>query len=112
VAGADLDAAAAQLDRGKRMVELLKQPQYRPYGAFDQVAAIFAGTKGVLDDVSLAQVLPFEADMLSHLRNEFPEILSELRSTGELSDTLAGKLLGVLTDFKNAWLAGKKKQAA
>jgi F-type H+-transporting ATPase subunit alpha len=111
--GTDLDAATQrQLDRGKRMVELLKQPQFQPYDTFEQVAAIFAGTKGVLDELAVAQVLPFEADLLKHLRNEFPELLDEMRETGDLSDALAAKLLEVETNFKNAWLAERKKEAA
>jgi F-type H+-transporting ATPase subunit alpha len=110
--GTDLDAATQkQLDRGRRMVELLKQPQFQPYDTFEQVAAIFAGTKGVLDELAVADVLPFEAAMLKHLRNEFPEILDEMRKTGDLPDALAAKLLEVLTNFKNAWVAEKKKVA-
>jgi F-type H+-transporting ATPase subunit alpha len=110
--GTDLDAATQrQLDRGKRMVELLKQPQFRPYDTFEQVAAIFAGTKGVLDELAVADVLPFEAAMLKHLRNEFPEILDEMRKSGDLPDALAAKLLEVLSNFRNAWLAEKKKVA-
>jgi F-type H+-transporting ATPase subunit alpha len=107
--GTDLDASTQkQLDRGRRMVELLKQAQYRPYETFEQVVSIFAGTQGVLDDLALAQVLPFEADMLAHVRNEFPEILDEMRQSGDLPEALSKKLLEVLTNFKNAWLAQKK----
>ena len=99
--GTDLDAATQkQLDRGRRMVELLKQPQYQPYETFAQVASIFAGTQGVLDDLPLADVLSFEAEMLKHLRHEFPEILDEMRTTGELSGELSKKLLDVLANFK------------
>jgi len=111
--GTDLDVATQrQLDRGKRMVELLKQPQFQPYDTYEQVAAIFAGTKGVLDALRVAEVLPFETAMLAHLRNEFPELLDEMRRTGELSDTVAERLLEVETNFRNAWQAEKKKQAA
>ena len=110
--GTDLDAQTQrQLERGKRMVELLKQPQFRPYDTFEQVAAIFAGTKGVLDELAVADVLPFESAMLQHLRNEFPEILDEMRQTGDLPDTLAARLLEVLNNFRNAWLAEKQKVA-
>ncbi len=99
--GTDLDTATQkQLDRGRRMVELLKQPQFRPYETFEQVAAIFAGAKGVLDDLPIGEVLPFEAEMLKHLRNEFPELLEAMRQTGELKDDVAAKLLEVQTNFK------------
>jgi len=99
--GTDLDAATQkQLDRGRRMVELLKQPQFQPMETFEQVATIFAGAKGVLDDLPVAEVLPFEAEMLKHLRNEFPELLDALRETGDLKDDVAAKLLEVQTNFK------------
>jgi F-type H+/Na+-transporting ATPase subunit alpha len=99
--GTDLDAATQkQLDRGKRMVELLKQPQYQPYETFDQVVSIFAGAKGVLDDLPLPDVLKFESEMLQHVRSEFPELLDELRDSGDLSESLSTRLLEVLTNFK------------
>jgi F-type H+-transporting ATPase subunit alpha len=108
--GTDLDAATqAQLERGKRMVELLKQAQYRPYETFEQVASIFAGTQGVLDDLPVADVLVFEAEMLKHLRNEFPEILDEMRKTGDLPAELSKQLLEVLKNFKNAFVAQRKR---
>jgi F-type H+-transporting ATPase subunit alpha len=111
--GTDLDPATQrQLERGKRMVELLKQPQYQPYGTYEEVASIFAGTKGVLDELAVADVLPFEAAMLRHLRDETPEILEEMGATGNLSDELAARLLEVLTNFKNAWLSQKRERVA
>ncbi|GMU64647.1 MAG: hypothetical protein AMXMBFR36_09210 [Acidobacteriota bacterium] len=110
--GTDLDAATQrQLDRGRRMVELLKQAQYRPYETFDQVISIFAGTQGVLDDLPVADVLPFETAMLDHIRNEFPEILDELRRTGDLPGDLSKKLLEVLINFKAAWIHRAEKGA-
>jgi F-type H+-transporting ATPase subunit alpha len=103
--GTDLDAATQkQLDRGRRMVELLKQPQYQPYETFEQVASIYAGAKGVLDDLPLAHVLPFEAEMLKHLRHEFPEILDEMRQTGDVSDALGARLTQMLVNFKEQYV--------
>ncbi|MGE0638827.1 MAG: F0F1 ATP synthase subunit alpha [Thermoanaerobaculia bacterium] len=99
--GTDLDAATQkQLDRGKRMVELLKQPQFQPYETFEQVVSIFAGTQGVLDEIPVARVLHFEGEMLKHVRNEFPEILDEMRKTGDLPEAAAKKLLEVLRNFQ------------
>ena len=99
--GTDLDAATQrQLDRGKRMVELLKQPQYQPYETFEQVVSIYAGTQGVLDDLPVHHVPRFEAELLKHVRNEFPEILDEMRKTGDLPDATAKKLLEVAKNFK------------
>jgi F-type H+-transporting ATPase subunit alpha len=108
--GTDLDAATQrQLDRGKRMVELLKQPQYQPYDIFEQVVSIFAGTRGVLDELPISDVLGFESEMLKHVRNEFPEILDALRETGELSDQTAEKLLEVLTNFRAQYLKRERE---
>jgi F-type H+-transporting ATPase subunit alpha len=108
--GTDLDTATQkQLDRGRRMVELLKQPQYRPYDTYEQVVSIFAGTQGVLDDLPQADVLAFEADMLKHVRDEFPELLDEMRASGDLPEPVAKKLLEVLGNFKAQYLAREKK---
>ena len=67
----DLDAASrAQLARGARLVELLKQPQYSPYPMEEQVVSIFAGTSGLIDDVPVEDVRRFESELLEHLRRE------------------------------------------
>jgi len=103
--GTDLDAATQrQLERGKRMVELLKQPQFQPYETYEQVAALFAGARGVLDDLPVADVLPFEAEMRQHLRSHHPELLEEMRKTGDLSDAVAAKLLEELGHLKAVYL--------
>ncbi len=107
--GTEVDAATQrQLDRGARMVELLKQPQYRPFRLSDQIVSIFAGTKGHLDDLPLNQVQAFEAALLKHVNDEYPERTKEVTDTGELSDDLAGKLAQVIKDFKAQWVAKKK----
>lgn len=99
--GTELDATTQrQLDRGRRMVELLKQPQYRPYPVDEQVVSIFAGAQGFLDDLPAAQVLPFEQALLSHVRDEHPELLEEIRDAGKLSDELNDRLKKVVADFK------------
>ncbi len=102
--GTELDAATQrQLDRGERMVELLKQPQYSPYTFTQQVVSIFAGTQGLLDDVPPDQVLAFEADLLRHFEDEFPEHIQELEETGALSGELAEAMKKVVTDFRAHW---------
>jgi F-type H+-transporting ATPase subunit alpha len=99
--GTELDAATQhQLDRGLRMVELLKQPQYQPYNVNEQVLSIFAGTRGFLDDVPAREVARFEAALLKHFRDEHPEILEELESKRDLPDALAEKIGQVIRDFK------------
>src|SRR5215213_4906071 len=99
--GTELDTATQrQLDRGQRMVELLKQPQYRPYNVNEQVISIFAGTRGFLDDVPVREVLAFEAAMLKHFRDEHPEILDELDRSRDIPDAVAEKIGHVIRDFK------------
>ena len=104
--GTELDAATQrQLDRGQRMVELLKQPQYSPLSLPEQVVSVFAGTQGLLDDLEIPQVLPFEAAMLKHVGAEFPEILEEIENTGLLSEELAEKIKSVVNNFKKQFKA-------
>jgi F-type H+-transporting ATPase subunit alpha len=105
--GTELDVATQrQLDRGERMVELLKQPQYRPFPVEEQIVSIFAGAKGYLDDLPVSRVGEFEAALLKCFRDEFPELLDELRTTGEMSDELSDKLARVITDFKGHFADG------
>ena len=105
--GTELDTATqAQLDRGQRMVELLKQPQYSPFEIASQVASIFAGSTGLLDDVDVDKVLAFEEGFLAHINDEFPEIFEELRAAGTMSDESAAKLTDVITNFKTQFNAG------
>jgi F-type H+-transporting ATPase subunit alpha len=98
--GSDLDASTQKLlARGARLTELLKQPQYQPMPVEEQVASIFAGTQGFLDAVPTADVVRYEAAMLSFLRSEKPEILKGIRDTKELKDDTAAALKDALTEF-------------
>jgi len=88
--GSDLDASTQrQLDRGYRMVELLKQPQYDPFPMEEQIVSIYAGANGFMDDLPVNKVREFETRLLQYLRDQKPEILQELKDTGVMSDTLA-----------------------
>jgi F-type H+-transporting ATPase subunit alpha len=99
--GTELDTATQrQLDRGQRMVELLKQPQYRPYSVNEQIISIFAGTQGFLDDLPVSEVLKFEAALLQHVHNEHPEIIQDLDRTRDLPNDAAERLRKVIRDFK------------
>ncbi|HXO20714.1 MAG TPA: F0F1 ATP synthase subunit alpha [Thermoanaerobaculia bacterium] len=99
--GTELDPATQrQLDRGQRMVELLKQPQYNPYPFADEVLSMFAGASGLLDDLAIHQVSRFEVALLKHFRDEHPEIVDELAQKGELPDALADRVRKVVVDFK------------
>ncbi|WP_426594714.1 F0F1 ATP synthase subunit alpha [Cellulomonas sp. McL0617] len=102
----DLDAASrAQLTRGARLMELLKQAQYTPYPVEDQVASIWAGTKGKLDDVPLADVRRFETELLDHLRRN-TEVLSTIASTGKLEDETEKALGDAIDEFRRGFLVG------
>ncbi|CAJ1580969.1 F0F1 ATP synthase subunit alpha [[Mycobacterium] wendilense] len=102
----DLDAASkAQLERGARLVELLKQPQYSPMSVEDQVVAIFLGTKGHLDSVPVEDVQRFEAEFLEHVKASHDGILAEIRESLKLSEETEEKLVEVINDFKKGFQA-------
>ncbi len=98
--GSDLDASTQKLlARGARLTELLKQPQYAPMPIEEQVASIYAGTQGFLDQVDTKDVVRYEAAMLSYLRNEKADILKSIRDSKALDDDTAAKLKDALTEF-------------
>ncbi len=102
----DLDAASkAQLERGARLVELLKQPQYAPMSVEDQVVAIFLGTKGHLDSVPVEDVQRFEAEFIEHVKASHDGILTEIRESLKLSEETEEKLVEVINDFKKGFQA-------
>jgi F-type H+-transporting ATPase subunit alpha len=104
--GSDLDAAsAAALDRGARLVELLKQAQYQPYPVEEQVISIFLGTRGHLDSVPVGDVHRFESEFLDHVRRNHEGIFGEIRDTGKLSDELADRIADVVKGFKQEFTA-------
>ncbi|MDF1663568.1 MAG: F0F1 ATP synthase subunit alpha [Planctomycetota bacterium] len=105
--GTDLDAATkAKLERGKRMVELLKQGQYRPMAVEDQVIMIYAGNEGVLDTIPQADVLDFETKVLQYIHSTHNEIPTEIREKTKMSKDLAASLLGVLKDYAKSYNEG------
>ncbi len=100
----DLDAASrAQLTRGARLMELLKQPQYSPFPVEDQVASIWAGTKGKLDDVPVEDVRRFESELLDHLRRN-TSVLTTIAETGKLGDELEAELASAVDAFRAGFL--------
>jgi F-type H+-transporting ATPase subunit alpha len=105
----DLDAASrAQLTRGARLMELLKQGQYSPYPVADQVASIWAGTKGRLDDVPLQDVRRFETELLDHLRRN-TDVLSTITSTGKLEAATEEALSAAVDEFRAGFLTFEGK---
>jgi F-type H+-transporting ATPase subunit alpha len=103
----DLDATSrAQLDRGARLVELLKQPQFTPFPVENQVASIWAGTEGYLDDVPVDDVGRFESEFLDYLRRSRGGVLDAIRETGQLSDDTVAALKAAVGDFKKGFETG------
>jgi F-type H+-transporting ATPase subunit alpha len=103
----DLDAASrAQLDRGARLVELLKQPQYAPFGVEDQVASIWSGANGYLDDVPLEDIRRFESEFLDFLKRSHAGILAAIRETKVLSDDTVTALKDAITEFRQGFETG------
>jgi F-type H+/Na+-transporting ATPase subunit alpha len=106
--GTELDAVTQrQVDRGYRLVELLKQPQYQPVHVSDQVIAIYAATKGFLDDVPVNQVKAFETGLVTEIHDAHKEILAELNDKKELSAEMAKKLEAAIAEFKRRFMAKK-----
>ncbi len=100
----DLDEnSRKQLDRGARLVELLKQPQHQPMPVEEQVVAIFLGTKGHLDSVPVEDVRRFETEFLDHMRAAHDEILVEIRETKQLPEATEDKLADVINQFKKGF---------
>ena len=101
----DLDAASrAQLDRGARLVELLKQPQYSPFPVNHQVVSIWAGTTARLDDVPVEDVRRFEREFLDYLGRERKEVLDNIASTNALSDDDVRALEEAIGSFKGQFV--------
>jgi F-type H+-transporting ATPase subunit alpha len=101
--GSELDPATqATLNRGEKMVATLNQPQYQPWPVEEQVAAIFTGSEGFIDDVPTAQVPRFQEELREHLRTE-ESILKEIREGGDLPDELADRLRGEIEKFKKGF---------
>ena len=98
--GSDLDASTQfLLNRGARLTELLKQPQYSPYPVEHQVVVIFAGVNGFLDKTDVKKVVSFEQQLIPHIESNNPEIYQEIRTKGELSEELMGKMKKVIGEF-------------
>ena len=103
--GSDLDKATlAQLMRGERMVEILKQNQYVPMNIEHQVAIIYAGSQGILDDIPNEKVGEFEKGLLDHLDANHEEMLKTISSSGEISDETGKELNKAIEDFKKGFL--------
>jgi len=108
--GSDLDAASkAQLERGARMVELLKQGQYSPYSVERQVVSIWAGTTGKMDSIPVADIRRFEGEFLDYIQHSHSSIFAVISSTRELSDDTVAALEKAIETFKSQFSATASK---
>jgi F-type H+-transporting ATPase subunit alpha len=102
--GSDLDKSTlAQIERGKRMLELLKQGQYAPMPMEEQVIVLFAGTQGFLDDIALESVKKFEDELLTYVRTRKADISKTLKDKKTIDDNLKAKLIELLNEFKKGF---------
>ena len=107
--GSELDKATQmQLARGVRMVELLKQGQYKPMPVADQVLSIYAGVNGFLDDVPVEKVLQFEADLLHYVAQNHQDMRKDIATVGKIDDKVGGKLKEIISTFKQKMGYGGK----
>ena len=106
--GSDLDAATqAQLTRGERLVEILKQPQYQPLPMEKQVAILYAGTKGYLDKLPVDTLAAYESELYSYIESNDPSIFSDLKEKQEFTDEIKEKMNKALTSFGETFKATK-----
>jgi F-type H+-transporting ATPase subunit alpha len=106
--GSDLDKASkAQLERGSRLVELLKQPQYAPFPMERAVVSVWAGTTGQLDEVPLEDIKRFEAEFLDYVGHEKAGLYAAIRESGELSDDTVTGLEGAVDAFKKTFMTSE-----
>jgi F-type H+-transporting ATPase subunit alpha len=100
----DMDASTrALLERGARLTELLKQPQYSPMQVEEQVAVIFAGVKGYLDSIEVSDIGRFEAGLLDHLRTTAADVLKTIQQEQKLSDDTEAKLAAAIEAFQKSF---------
>ncbi|MGD2080321.1 MAG: F0F1 ATP synthase subunit alpha [Nitrospirota bacterium] len=104
--GSDLDKATlAQIERGKRMVELLKQGQFVPMATTEQIAVLYAGTSGALDDVPVESLKSFEEELLRFLRDSKGDLMGEVEEKKALDEDLKGRLNAAIEEFKKTFAA-------
>jgi F-type H+/Na+-transporting ATPase subunit alpha len=104
--GSDLDKATQRkLNRGARLVELLKQPQYQPQPVQEQVSILYAGTRGFMDDIPVEDVRKFETEFLDFLRNSKSDVLNAIKTKKVIDDEIEGKLKAAIEEFKKGFRA-------
>ena len=108
--GADLDKETkAQLEKGKRIVEILKQDQYAPMRVEDQVLIIFAVSDNHTNDIPVEDIKRFEKELIEFARNRYPELLQEIKTTKNFDKELQAKVAAVVEEFKTTFKAEENK---
>jgi F-type H+-transporting ATPase subunit alpha len=109
--GSDLDKSSqAQLNRGRRLVEVLKQPQFQPLPFEQQVLIVFAGTGGFLDDVPVEHVRRFESELYRFFDNAHPGVLATMRDKKAIDDDLKTQLKNLMKEFKDRFMSELSKK--
>ncbi|HEX9020748.1 MAG TPA: F0F1 ATP synthase subunit alpha, partial [Nitrospirota bacterium] len=104
--GSDLDKATlAQLNRGQRMVELLKQDQYVPMPVEQQILVIFAGTNGYVDDIPVNALKRFEQELLRFATSKYGDLLKDILAKKQIDDSLKGRAKAAIEEFKKSFTA-------
>ena len=99
--GSDLDAATqGQLHRGERLVELLKQPQYKPLSVVQQIISIFAGVRGLVDDIPVADIQKFESGLLNFIDDKHQSLIEKIDAAKKLDDDSEAELQAAIEEFK------------
>jgi F-type H+-transporting ATPase subunit alpha len=107
--GSELDKSTqAQLNRGVRLVEILKQPQYQPMPMEKMISILFAGTRGFLDDLPIDVLKDFEPQMVSFMESKYQDVLSEIKDKKEISADLEERMKKAVGEFKTQFLAQLK----
>jgi F-type H+-transporting ATPase subunit alpha len=111
--GSDLDKATQQqLNRGQRLTELLKQPQFSPLPFSKQILSIFAGTNGYLDDLQVPEVRPFEDALYKYVDTANPSLLNEIMEKKQLDDKLKSEMTRLIKEAKQQFVSSREPEKA
>jgi F-type H+-transporting ATPase subunit alpha len=104
--GSDLDAATqAQLLRGERLVEILKQDQYKPFSVAEQVISIFSGVRGLLDDIAVKDIKKFEVSFLNFVTEKHKDVIEAIEKEKKLDDAMEEKIKALIGEYKGLFQA-------
>ena len=104
--GSDLDAATqAQLFRGERLVEILKQDQYKPFSVAEQVISIFSGVRGLLDDIAVKDIKKFEVSFLNFVNEKHKDVIEGIEKEKKLDDAMEEKIKALIEEYKGLFQA-------